>query len=116
MNLGETLSTSVTFVISYTLPEIDVVESVINGKPRWDSTEVATRYVFDIGDPSAKMSVDLGTISDPEDDPIKAEAKSGALYIQLTESDGEYTLTVDREKAVTGNFFVQVTVSEKLTG
>ena len=70
MSLGETLATSVTFDISYTLPEVDVVEKVINGKPKWDNTDVATRYAFDIGDPNAKMSVDLGTISDPENDPI----------------------------------------------
>ena len=62
------------------------------------------------------MSIDLGTISDPEDDPIKKEVKSGAKYIELSESAGEYTLTIDREKAVTGNFSVQVTVSEQLTG
>ena len=53
------MTTTASFELTYVMPEIDVVQSIVNQKPAFETPPEAI-YKFDLADETVEMSVDLG--------------------------------------------------------
>ena len=56
---NQNVTTSASFDLTYVMPEIDVVQSIVNQKPAFETVPEAL-YKFDLADETIEMSVDLG--------------------------------------------------------
>ena len=86
------------------------MQSIINERPAFDHGVADQHIKFDLASEDVILSAELGTIIDPENDPISIKAKSDASFIEL--SDENDKLTIDRTTAVTGSYQVKFAVSE----
>ena len=86
------------------------MQSIINVRPAFDHGAADHHIQFDLASEETILSAELGTIIDPENDPISIKAKTEASFIKLSEMRDK--LTIDRTRAVMGSYEVNFEVSE----